>query len=199
MSQVDEDKTKREYKMSWVDEGCDRVTSFDDIRQLHRPASDAWFHGVETMLMELSRESHVHPMITLDSSSNVDECAGQPCEDSEMGGQCDASSFSGGEGTKHDDQKARFDLLPAGPLAQIANVLTYGAGKYTDRNWEKGIRWGRVFASTMRHLWAFWRGEALDKESGLSHLAHAACCVLFLMEYCETRRELDDRAGDGIE
>ena len=32
-----------------------------------------------------------------------------------------------------------------------------------------------------RHLQAWWSGERLDKESGLPHLAHAVCCLLFLM------------------
>ena len=99
------------------------------------------------------------------------------------------------EAIKHDKDKPRFDLVPAAALEEVARVLTAGAEKYSDRNWEKGMRWGRPFASAMRHLWAWWRGEDNDPETGLSHMAHAACCVLFLLQYILHSRygEWDDR------
>ena len=97
------------------------------------------------------------------------------------------------EGRKDDTGKLRFDLLPVRPLEHIAGIYTYGASKYADNNWRHGIQWGRVFGASMRHLWAFWRGEDLDQESGLPHLAHAAFGCLTLLEYMETHRELDDR------
>ena len=97
-------------------------------------------------------------------------------------------------GRKDDQGKLRFDLLPVRPLESVASIYTYGAGKYDDNNWRDGIQWGRVFGATMRHLWAFWRGEDLDDESGLPHLAHAAFGCLTLLEFMETHRELDDRA-----
>lgn len=97
------------------------------------------------------------------------------------------------EGTKFDEGKLRFDLFPVRPLMAIANVLTFGAVKYADRNWEKGILYSRIFGGIMRHLWAWWGGEINDPESGLSHLAHASCGLLFLMEYEHTKREYDDR------
>ncbi len=98
------------------------------------------------------------------------------------------------EAKKDDSGKERFDLIPAMPLIELARVYTYGAAKYDDRNWEKGLFWGRVFAAAQRHLWRFWSGEDADAESGLSHLAHAAWCCLALMEYTKTHSELDDRA-----
>jgi hypothetical protein len=78
-------------------------------------------------------------------------------------------------------------------------VLDFGSMKYSGRNWEKGIVYSRVFAAAVRHLWTGFhakvRGEdGTDGETGLSHLAHAACCVLFLLAY-ETRgmTAFDDR------
>lgn len=97
------------------------------------------------------------------------------------------------EGTKFDADKIRFDLLPPESLEEIARVFTFGARKYDDRNWEKGIAWGRVFGAAMRHMWAWWRGEEKDAETGLSHLAHAGCCVMFLLWYEKRRRQFDDR------
>lgn len=87
------------------------------------------------------------------------------------------------EGIKHDQQKLRYDLLTTEALDAIAEVLTYGAAKYADRNWEKGIEYGRVFGALMRHMWAWWRGEDTDPESGLSHLAHAGCNIVFLLTF----------------
>ena len=98
------------------------------------------------------------------------------------------------EGVKYDGEKARFDLIPARPLLDLAQVYTMGAKKYDDRNWEKGIKWGRIFAAIMRHMWAFWRGEDTDPESGLPHVVHAAWGCFTLLEYRHTHPELDDRA-----
>ena len=86
-------------------------------------------------------------------------------------------------GMHKDTGKLRYDLIPPEALEGVAKVLTFGASKYDDRNWEKGISYGRLFGSTMRHLWAWWRNEENDSESGLSHLDHAACCIFFLRTY----------------
>lgn len=100
--------------------------------------------------------------------------------------------------TKLDDGKARYDLIPAAALDELVAVYTMGAAKYSDRNWERGMRWGRVFAAVMRHLWAWWRGQDRDGESGLSHLAHAAWGCFALIEYGRTHPELDDRPGKEV-
>lgn len=61
------------------------------------------------------------------------------------------------------------------------------------RNWEKGMHWSRPFAALMRHMWAWWRGNNLDDESGLPHLWHAACCIAFLIAYEWRATGVDDR------
>ena len=97
------------------------------------------------------------------------------------------------QATKHDTNKVRFDLLPPVPLEQLAAVFTYGASQYGERNWEEGMKWSRLFSATQRHLWAYWRGEDIDRESGLPHLAHATASLLMLMEYSEIHQNFDDR------
>jgi hypothetical protein len=97
------------------------------------------------------------------------------------------------EGRKDDAQKARFDLLPPELLYGTANVLAFGAAKYGERNWEQGMHWGRVFAALMRHMWSWWRGDAVDAETGMSHLHHAACCIAFLIAYEARGIGKDDR------
>lgn len=97
------------------------------------------------------------------------------------------------EATKHDNEKNRLDLLPVESLEEIAKVLTFGAKKYADWNWAKGFKWSRLIGASMRHLFAFARGEDKDPESGLSHLAHLGCCVLFLIYHEKHHKNLDDR------
>lgn len=62
-----------------------------------------------------------------------------------------------------------------------------------ERNWEQGMSWGRVFAALMRHMWAWWRGEDKDPETGESHLWHAGCCIAFLIAYEARGVGTDDR------
>lgn len=85
-------------------------------------------------------------------------------------------------GIKHDQQKNRMDLLPFESLEEIARVLTYGAIKYAPDNWKKvPDAQARYEAALLRHFSAHKRGEKIDPESGLSHLAHVGCNALFLI------------------
>jgi hypothetical protein len=98
-------------------------------------------------------------------------------------------------GRKDDAGKPRFDLLDPAFLAQVAAVLAYGAEKYGEHNWRLGIATSRLFSAVQRHLWAFWGGEDDDPETGLSHLAHAACGLMFLHWTVAERRCCDDRVS----
>ena len=85
-------------------------------------------------------------------------------------------------GIKHDQDKDRWDLLPWRATQQIVKVLTYGARKYAPDNWKKVPEWRiRYYAALIRHVVAWFEGERIDPETGLSHLAHAGCCILFLL------------------
>ena len=79
--------------------------------------------------------------------------------------------------------KSRWELLPWGPVAEVVEVLGHGARKYSPWNFLK-VADGRTryFAAAIRHLLADWAGEELDPDSGLPHLAHAVCCLLFIRE-----------------
>lgn len=97
------------------------------------------------------------------------------------------------EGRKDDMGKLPWHLLPPDAIEEILEVLKYGADKYAPRNWEQGMHWSRPFAALMRHMWAWWRREPCDNESGISHLAHAGCCLLFLLSYELRKTGKDDR------
>ena len=94
---------------------------------------------------------------------------------------------------KADDEKIRMELLSPVALEAIAKVMTFGAQKYTDHNWRKGFKWSRLIGAALRHLMAFMKGEDKDPESGLPHLAHLGCCVMFLLEHQLTKIGKDDR------
>lgn len=97
------------------------------------------------------------------------------------------------EALKYDDNKLPLDLLPPEALEEIARVLQHGAKKYDAHNWRKGMKWSRLYAAHLRHLFAWAVGENIDPESGLRHLAHAGCCLLFLLTYQATETGEDDR------
>lgn len=98
-----------------------------------------------------------------------------------------------GQGKRFDKEKLRFDLVPSFPQEQYAKVLTMGAKKYGDRNWEHGMAWSRVLGSLKRHIHAFECGEDHDKESGLLHMAHVMTNAAFLLEYYNSYPQGDDR------
>lgn len=85
-------------------------------------------------------------------------------------------------GIKHDTGKPRWSLLPVGTVAQVVRVLEFGAAKYALDNWKTvpDAR-TRYFDALMRHVHAWWAGERNDPETDCHHLAHAGCCVLFLL------------------
>lgn len=97
------------------------------------------------------------------------------------------------EGKKYDSGKPRMDLLPYDALVQIADVLGFGAKKYTPGNWAKGLEISRLIASLERHLGEFKEGRDQDPESGLHHMAHVGANVLFILWMLKHHPELDNR------
>jgi hypothetical protein len=91
------------------------------------------------------------------------------------------------KGLKYDSNKLLWNLLPYKEVEEIVEILTFGAAKYSAWNFAKVEDWkDRYFAALMRHVTSYWNGEAKDLETGKSHLAHAGCCLLFLM-YMENK------------
>jgi hypothetical protein len=84
-------------------------------------------------------------------------------------------------GTKYDGTKLRWDLLPLDTIEDVVKVLTFGANKYGANNWkEVNNAKERYFAALMRHIVAWRLDEKTDSESGISHIAHAICNLIFL-------------------
>lgn len=96
-------------------------------------------------------------------------------------------------GVKNDAGKPAMQFLTREFLEGTAMAQGFGAAKYGDWNFTKGIQYTRLQAAIMRHLTAFASRENNDPESGLSHLAHAAAGLNMLMWMVNNRSDLDDR------
>lgn len=96
---------------------------------------------------------------------------------------------------KNDTDKPKFDLLPMDLLSDVNKILEYGAAKYGIENWKRtdGFKLSRCYNALLRHMIAFWNGEDTDKESGLSHIDHAMCNLLFLKYHLNNTPAADDR------
>ena len=96
-------------------------------------------------------------------------------------------------GEKYDTEKPVMSLIDNYFLLGLASVLTFGAKKYAANNWRGGISYSRLISAAYRHLGSLNNGEDLDEESGLGHVFHLACCVMFLSWMMKFRPDLDDR------
>lgn len=83
-------------------------------------------------------------------------------------------------GKKEDSEKLPYHLLPFSVLDSIVKVQAFGAAKYGPNNWQR-VRNGkkRYLAAALRHLSAVQQGKRYDAESGLTHLSHALCSLMY--------------------
>lgn len=94
--------------------------------------------------------------------------------------------------TKSDQGKPDLALWPPRAFVAIGRVLTFGAKEYSPSNWRKVDETRRYWSALFRHLFARLSGEMNDSKSGESHLAHAGCCLAFLLELEEEGRNTVD-------
>lgn len=100
-------------------------------------------------------------------------------------------------GVKHDTGKLRYDLYPVEAYKGCTKVITFGAEKYTPNGWKDVKPKSRYYAALMRHMLAQIEyednggiGLALDEESGLPHLDHAQCCLIFYREITNKEKQV---------
>jgi len=96
-------------------------------------------------------------------------------------------------GVKHDQGKPPMSMINREALVQEAYVMAFGRKKYDRDNWRGGMDWTRLVDAAMRHITAWSEGEDNDPETGITHLAHARCCLAFLIWYQEYDKGRDDR------
>jgi len=95
------------------------------------------------------------------------------------------------EFTKFDSNKNRLELIEPKFIQGIGQVLTIGANKYSIDNWKRADDINRYKGALLRHIYAYLDGEQIDPESGLSHLYHAGCNLMFLDYFNRTNKEKD--------
>jgi len=87
-------------------------------------------------------------------------------------------------GTAKDDKnKPVLSLVPPELIYSVAGVRKYGTDKYHDPNNWKQVETQRYWEATIRHIVAAWNDyTAIDPESGLMHIEHAACDLAFMLQ-----------------
>ena len=83
---------------------------------------------------------------------------------------------------KNDQGKLRYSLIPSRAEEQMVRVLTFGAQKYSADNWRKCEDLSRYIDAALRHIASYRVGQRDDGETGLHHLAHAMCCLSFIVD-----------------
>lgn len=99
-------------------------------------------------------------------------------------------------GLRYNTGKLKWSLVSWKALAPMVRVLMFGAEKYDDHNWKKGLKYTEVCESLQRHLNAFIDGENDDPESKLSHVGHILCNAMFLSYMFLFKKDMDDRYID---
>jgi dATP/dGTP diphosphohydrolase, N-terminal len=85
-------------------------------------------------------------------------------------------------GDRYNKGKLPYDLVPPIVEEALAQILLFGANKYSARNWEKGMPYSVSYSSLMRHLRAWWQGEELDPESRKPHTWHVLWNIMAIVE-----------------
>ena|ERR1700675_134411 len=96
------------------------------------------------------------------------------------------------QGTKFDGGKPRWELMPP-EIEALVSLYTAGAKKYGDRNWERGMSYGRVFGALMRHAWKWMAGEEIDPETNAHHMIAVAWGAIAIYVYTTRKVGIDDR------
>lgn len=94
--------------------------------------------------------------------------------------------------------KPPLHLVPSTALVRIAMVMKLGAERYGAYNWrEKDVAATVYVDAAERHMRAWLDGEHTDVESGQSHLAHAAACMMILLDAMDNGGLIDNRPTPG--
>jgi len=99
------------------------------------------------------------------------------------------------QGQRKNEGKVQWSLVDFESFEDMVKVLEFGLKKYSKDNWKKGgenFKSSKICESLLRHIFSYMKGEVFDKETGLSHLAHAQCNLMFLEYYRKNNPELND-------
>lgn len=82
--------------------------------------------------------------------------------------------------TKNDQGKAKISLVYPPFIIELAKALEHGDKKYGKGNWKQGLEPERILSALLRHALKISEGQYVDKDSGLSHMAHITANAMML-------------------
>jgi len=97
------------------------------------------------------------------------------------------------EHVKDGVEKPKLSLIPQRSIIEVAKVMGYGANKYAKYNYSEGAYQTTYTDAAQRHINKYLLNEDVDDESGLFHLAHAAACILMLLDNDLIKSSINDR------
>lgn len=91
-------------------------------------------------------------------------------------------------------KKVPFSTVPAPVIGEIGLAMLEGARKYGRHNYRiAGVRASVYYDAALRHLMAWWEGEDIDPDSGLSHVTKALACLVVIRDAMRNGKWSDDR------
>lgn len=90
--------------------------------------------------------------------------------------------------------KVAFSAIPANVMAELGLAMMEGARKYGRHNFRHtAIRSSVYYDAVLRHLTAWWEGQDIDPDSGLSHITKAIATLTVLRDSTMRDHLVDDR------
>jgi hypothetical protein len=91
-------------------------------------------------------------------------------------------------------KKAPLSTVSMPVVMEVGLAMLEGAIKYRRHNYRViGVRTSVYYDAAQRHLNAFWEGEDIDSDSGLSHVVKAMACLMVLRDAQIRGKAIDDR------
>lgn len=160
--------------------------------------------GTEVKECEICGDAAATRLISFHQEGGIgnwecDECAAEGIEDFDG---IDVTPCVDQPDTKDTNPKdaigiAKVPLWSVWPLrvaSEVALALFEGARKYARHNYRiAGVRASVYLDATGRHLAAFWEGEDVDPDSGLSHITKAIASLVVLRDGMMQGNWVDDR------
>lgn len=95
-------------------------------------------------------------------------------------------------------KKIPLELVPPSAVAALAEAFADGAKKYGPYNWRtKTVSSSIYYAALLRHVQAWWDGEDLAEDTGISHLYHALACLAIIVDASSIEKLNDNRPPKG--
>ena len=146
-------------------------------------------------------EKEKKEFIPVEGTSNSSSVTIEFQKGAKIEAKADSDSYIGigNLGNRYNEGKPRWSLVDFKDLEGMVKVLEFGAMKYADHNWRKGLPHTEIVDSLVRHITAYLNGEDLDQESGLRHIDHMMCNTMFLSRMDRLHPGLDTRYKERLE